>query len=154
MSEKITKNLRKRTLSRLIAIQVFYQYEFFERKKDITNLKNEILENYALEANETISSYRKKVDEVLIDNLLNGILQDEEKIKKEITTLLKEGYYLENLEEVLRHLILIAAFEINNSGDTPLKVIISEYVDIAAAFFPDKKITFVNGILENLGKNK
>ncbi len=152
MSEKTLPEVRKRTMSRLIAIQIFYQYDFFERQKDISELKNEVLENYALDAGEPISSYRGKIDEKFLDELLAGILQHENEIISIVSASLKEGYSLQKIEEVLQHLILLGAFEIKNSKDTPIKIIINEYVDIAASFFPEKKITFVNGLLENLGR--
>jgi hypothetical protein len=37
--------------------------------------------------------------------------------------------------------------------DVPLKVVIDEYVDIGASFFETKKVTFLNGILENLSRH-
>lgn len=152
MSEKKHFNPHKRTMSRLMAVQIFYQFDFFQRQKTVAELKNEVLENYALDANEAISSYRDKIDEKFLDEILAGIFQHENEIKSMISASLKEGYSFDRIEEVLKHLIMLGAYEIKNPNDAPIKVIISEYVDIAASFFPEKKITFVNGLLENLAK--
>lgn len=56
------------------------------------------------------------------------------------------------IDPTLRALFRAAGAEIGHS-DTPPKVVISEYVDIAKAFFPDgREPKFVNAVLDHMAK--
>ncbi len=154
MNSKIRKPAinKKRSLSRLMAIQVLYQSEFLEDERELKEITEDIIENYALSFDEDISSYRKQIDRNFIDNVITGISLDSENINQEIKDLVKEGWSLETLDDVLIQILRCGCFELKFFKDIPLKVVIDEYVDIAASFFDDKKVTFANGILENLAK--
>ncbi len=143
---------RKRTLSRLIAIQIFYQFEFHEEKISLEEIKNNVLDNYVLEQEENISSYRKKIDHNLLDSLLSAVSLGMDNIDEEIKSHLKDGWELPNLPDVMLYLLRLGAFELKYMIDVPVKVVLGEYVDIAAAFFENKKVTFVNATLEAIAK--
>lgn len=143
---------RKRSLSRLIAIQIFYQNDFLNGEKKLAEIKEDVIENYTLDDEKNISSYREKIDENFLDNLLFGMENDVKNIDEEISKFLKDGWNLERLDEVAKQILRLGTFELKFSSDVPPKVIIDEYVDIAASFFDQKKITFVNGVLDNLAR--
>lgn len=143
---------RRRSLSRLMAIQIFYQLDFLGDEKKLDEIKNDVIENYAINSEENISSYREKIDEEFLNNLISGLALNIEKIDAEISHLLQKGWEFENLDDVVKQILRFGAFELQFMLDTPLKVIINEYVDIAASFFDSKKVTFVNGLLENFAK--
>lgn len=146
----ITK--RRRTLTRIMAVQVFYQFEFFEKKQDLDVLKNNLVENYALHADEEVSSYREKIDYEFLRNLVNGLSLAHVEIDQEVTSFLRGEWTLEKLPNILLQILRFGAFELKFTRDIPFKVLINEYVDIAAMFFDSTKITFVNSVLENLAK--
>lgn len=143
---------QKRSLSRLMAIQIFYQHNFFGNKKNLDEIKNDVIENYLIDSDENLSSYREKIDAEFLENLLSGITLDGIKIDTEISEFLKDGWTLAKLDDVTLQILRLGAFELKSMLDAPLKVIINEYVDIAASFFDSKKITFINATLENLAK--
>ncbi len=143
---------RKRTLSRLIAIQIFYQFEFHEEKIELEEIKNTIIDNYVLESEENISSYRKKIDQNLLNSLLAGIALGMKDIDSEIESCLKDKWELQNLPDVMLYVLRLGAFELRYMHDVPVKVVLGEYVDIAASFFENKKVTFVNATLESIAK--
>lgn len=143
---------RKRTLSRLIAIQAFYQFEFHEKKTPLEEIKNNLIDNYVLEQEDKITSYRKRIDLELLETLLAGISLGVEEIDHDIFGLLKEGWDLEKLPDIMIYILRLGAFELKFMRDIPLKVVLGEYVDISAGFFENKKVTFVNAALENLAK--
>lgn len=149
---KPTQTYRRRTLSRLIAIQIFYQFEFFEQKTDLEEIKNNVIDNYVLDQEDKISSYRKRIDLNLLESLLAGIKLGMDEIDHEISSCLKEGWDLNKLPDVMLYILRLGAFELKFMHDVPLKVVIDEYVDIAAGFFENKKVTFFNATLENLAK--
>jgi N utilization substance protein B len=155
MSKQKAKNSptnHKKSLSRLMAIQIFYQYDFLKRQEKLEQIKESLIENYALNFEENPCSYREKIDENFLNNLITGLDLDVEKIDDEISQFLKEGWSLEKLDDVARQILRLSAFELKFLNDIPAKVIIDEYVDIAASFFDLKRLSFFNATLENLAK--
>ncbi len=158
VKSKAGKNLgRKRSLTRLIAIQILYQYNFFNAqnsggKKSIADVTNEIIDNYLLDQEETPSSYRQKIDLDFLNNLTLGIIPFLSEIDSDIAELLQKNWTLAKLPDVSLEIIRIAVFELRFMVEVPVKVVINEYVDIASSFYDEKKVTFVNSILDNLAK--
>ncbi len=158
MSNKDQKNSkalinRKRTLSRLIAIQTFYQFEFYNGEQPIEAVKNDLIDNYVIEQADSVKSFRKKIDLNLLETLLSGIQINLAEIDHEISGLLKDSWDLDTLPDVMLYILRFGSFELRYMKDVPLKVVIDEYVDIGASFFETKKVTFLNGILENLSRH-
>ena len=151
---KINKKIlnKKRSLSRLMAAQILFQHDFFKGARNLEEIKEEVIENYALEIEENVSSYRDKIDGDLLNNLITGLTLNIQKIDEDIAEFLQEGWTIERLEDMTRQLLRLGAFELKFMIDVPLKVVIDEYVDIAACFSEGKKVTFVNATLENLAK--
>lgn len=142
----------RKSLSRLMAIQIFYQYNFFNDKSDLEKIKKDLIENYALEEDEIASSYRDKIDENLLNNLVLGLSLNVEKIDEEIASFLRDGQKISAIENVMLQILRLAAFEIKFLLDVPSKVVIDEYVGIAASFFDDTKVTFVNAVIDGIAK--
>lgn len=141
----------KKSLSRLMATQIFYQHDFLQSDKKLEEIKNDVIENYALDFEENISSYREKIDEEFLNNLVFGLETCGLDINSEIALFLKEGYKFENLDGVLREILRLGTFELKYMKMAP-KIVVSEYTDIAASFFDSKKVTFVNATLDALAK--
>ena len=144
---------RKRTLSRLIAIQIFYQFEFHDQKIPLEEIKNSVIDNYVLEQEEDISSYRKRIDLNLLETLLAGVNLGMDQLDHDIAGFLKDDWDLNKLPDVMLYILRLGAFELKYTLDVPVKVVLGEYVDIAASFYENKKVTFVNATLENIAKN-
>lgn len=143
---------KKKSLSRLVAIQVFYQYEFFNKEQEFSKIINNTIENYALNFDEPISSYKKNINQELLDNLIEGLRINIENIDKEISEFVKSPWTLDKLEEIIVQIIRFGCFELKYMKNNPAKSIINEYVDICASFFDEKQTTFVNAILDNLAR--
>ncbi len=140
---------RKRTLSRLVAVQIFYQFDFFEKTKEIHEIKNNLIDNYVLFEEDEEKSYRKKIDEILLDNLINAMISEAEELDKEIVVLQRKS---QQNDDVIKQILRFGSLELKLAKDIDAKVIINEYVDIAAYFFDDSKLSFVNSVLNNLAK--
>lgn len=136
-------------MSRLIATQILYQYSFFEKSKPLIEIKRDIIENYALSEHENPSSYQEKIDGEFLDNLIDGIIMAQG-LEEEIKPLLKNK--LESLDEVMQKILLLAALELKYMQNIEPSIVMAEYVDIAAGFFDEKKVAFVNGVVQNLAK--
>lgn len=152
---KYTENsLPKRSISRLIAIQSLYQYNFYQGKIAINDLTNKLLDNYLLsETDQKITSYRDKADVGFMEKLVSGVTKAPEELDEEIKLCLKEDWKIEQLSDVMWPILRSGVFELKHMKDVPTKVIISEYVDLASCFYPEKKVTFVNSVLQNIANN-
>lgn len=142
----ITK--RRKTLSRLIATQVYYQANFMENK-DLRKIADEILENYVLFEDDKPSSYVKKIDQELLNKLINAISDEVAEIDEKIAILQKKTA---KNDEILQNILRFGALELKIYKDIDFKIILSEYTDIAALFFDKEKVAFVNSVLNNLAK--
>ena len=66
--------------------------------------------------------------------------------------MLAEGWRIERLSETMRALLRVAAFEAALADAPPVEILVNEYVDIAAGFFDEKEIGFVNGAVDRLAR--
>lgn len=149
------KNLPKRSLTRLIAVQSLYQFDFYNRKVSLDNLAKQLAEDYFLTENKRLNLSEKQIDKDFLESLLSGIALVIDKVDEEISGFLKGEWKIDNLPDIILQILRLGAFEIKFMKDTPEKVIISEYVDLAACFYDKKQITFVNSILQNISnKNR
>jgi transcription antitermination protein NusB len=143
----------KKILSRLMAVQIFYQYYFFNKERKLDEIKNDLVENYLLDSDRETQSYRDEIDENFLNLLVLGVETQIEKIDEEISKFLKGDWSLEKLEDVSLQILRLATFELKFLIDVPAKVVIGEYVDIAASFFSDKHLSFINATIDALAKN-
>ena len=146
MTKQKNKN-RKRTLSRLIAVQVFYQYDYHSEKKSYEEIKKDLIENYILNSEDEISSYQDEIDAIFLDKLIAAPQMFVE-IDQELSAFLQKGWSLGSVDKVILQILRLAVFELQMLKDIPPKVVVDEYVGIAASFFDHKKVTFVNAILD------
>lgn len=144
----------KRSISRLVAVQSLYQYNFYQGKTPIDELLNQLLDNYMLTENdkETVS-YRNNVDLEFLNKLVSGVTFSASELDREIKLCLKEEWRIDQLSDVMWPILRLGTYELQCMKDVPTNVIISEYVDLAASFYPEKKVTFVNSVLQNIADN-
>jgi len=147
------KIIRKKDLSRLMAIQIFYQFEFYQGLIAIEEIKNQTIDNYLLSSEDDISSYRSKINEELIDNLLAITNQQVEPINQDIIKFLKHQNSFEQIPDLALDIIKFSAFELKFFHHYTQQAIINSYVNIMASFFSEKMVRFSNGIIENLASH-
>ena len=76
-----------------------------------------------------------------------------EDIDRGLSSALSADWPLERLEVILRAILRVAVYELLARPDVPARVIISEYLDIAHAFFAGKEPGLVNGVLDRLARS-
>ena len=69
-----------------------------------------------------------------------------------IAAALTPDWPLERLEIILRSILRAGAYELLARPEVPAKVAISEYLDIAHAFFAGKEPGLINGVLDRLAR--
>ena len=136
----------RRSASRLAAVQALYQVDLAECSTE------RVLEEFTRHRLEGKSEgiVPGPVDRAFFADIVRGVARHHEDLDNMIAGALTEAWPLERLESV-RHAILRAGtYELLERTDVPAPVVISEYVDIAHAFFGGKEPGLVNGILDRL----
>lgn len=85
------------------------------------------------------------------DDLVKGAMAREAELDSRIAAFLTSGWTLERLDPLMRAILRAGAYEMVARPDVPLAAVVSEYVDVARAFYPRGEAGFVNAVLDRLG---
>src|SRR3546814_20308733 len=69
-----------------------------------------------------------------------------------ITARLASGWTLGRLDRTMKAILRAGAYELIARGDVPVGAVVSEYVDVAKAFFDGREAGFATGLLAPTGK--
>ena len=83
-------------------------------------------------------------------DLVEGVVREQRNLDPLIDKQLAEGWRLSRVDSILRAILRSGAFELSDRNDVPARVVISEYVDVAHAFFGEDEPKVVNGVLDRL----
>ena len=84
--------------------------------------------------------------------IVTGVTKSQLDIDPAIDDALAEGWPVTRIDATLRAILRAASFELLRRRDIPTGVVISEYVDIARAFYEDEAPRLVNGVLDAIAK--
>ena len=85
-------------------------------------------------------------------DILNGVLKDQTAIDQLIDATLADGWPLARVEAVMRAVMRAATYELRKRKDIPAKVVITEYVDVAAAFLGRDETGMINAVLDKIAR--
>jgi N utilization substance protein B len=91
-------------------------------------------------------------DQKLFADLVRGVVSHQREIDPLVAQTISEGWSLARLDATLRALIRTATYELMARQDIPVKVVLSEYIDIAHAFFSGDEPGFANGVLDRVAR--
>lgn len=86
------------------------------------------------------------------DDLVRGVIARREEIDALLVARLAQGWTLARLDKTMLQILRAGAYELIARADVPRAAAISEYVDVAKAFFDDREAKFVNGILDAIAR--
>ena len=86
------------------------------------------------------------------DDVVRGVDARRDEIDAAIAAKLAAGWSLVRLDKAMLQVLRAGTYELLARQDVPVAVAISEYVDVAKAFFDDGQAKFVNGILDAVAK--
>jgi N utilization substance protein B len=87
------------------------------------------------------------------DDLVRGVTARREEIDGKVGDRLAEGWKLERLDRAMRAILRAGTYELLARPDVTVGTVIDEYLDIAHAFFDEKDVKFVNGLLDKVAKD-
>ena len=86
-------------------------------------------------------------------DIVNGVLADQRSIDSHVDAALTQGWPLRRVETVVRAILRAGTYELRKRKDVPVRAIISEYVDIAAAFHDRDEAGLINAVLDTLARD-
>lgn len=138
---------RKKSLTRLGIVQHLYANSVNPR--DENGLENNVLKIEMPHLDEDTSG---PMDQEMADRAILGIQENEAQIVALIKDNLPVQWPYNRLELILKCMLISAVYELMCRRDIDQAVIISEYVNMTAAFFEGKEISFMNGLLNILAR--
>ena len=93
-----------------------------------------------------------EADVDFFDDIVAGVDARRAEIDDKLTGRLADGWTLARLDKTMLQILRAGAYELLARPDVPKASAISEYVDVAKAFFDDREAKFVNGILDAIAK--
>jgi N utilization substance protein B len=146
--EKHARPANQRGAARLAAVQALYQMDLGG-----TTLPEVIaeFETYRLGKELDGDQYRD-ADAAFFRDIVTGVVRDQMKLDPAIDAALAQGWPLARIDATLRAILRSGAFELSARRDVPARVVITEYVDVAKAFFEDDTPGVVNAVLDGLAR--
>jgi N utilization substance protein B len=139
---------RSRSAARLAAVQALYQHEM--EGTPLPRLLHEFHEHRLGATIEDETYHDAEID--FFDDLVTGADARREEIDGLISSHLADGWTLERLDRPMRAILRGGAYELIARADVPVASVISEYVDVAHAFYDKRESGFVNGLLDAIAK--
>ncbi|WP_374655764.1 transcription antitermination factor NusB [Dongia sp.] len=139
----------ERRAARLAAVQALYQWEQTGGKPEaiISEFGTHRINRKAGEESELPPADRK-----LFAELVRGVAASVGELDDMLSAVISDEWSVERLESILRAIMRCGAFELAHRQDVPPKVVISEYLAVADAFFGEKETGMTNGILDKLAQ--
>ena len=138
-----------RSTARLLAVQAVYQIamtgiaadramaEFIQHRLDTPGEEGEAL---------------APADRSIFVAVVGGVARDREALDALIAGSLDPSWTLGRLETVLLAILHCGAYELRSRSEVPTGVVITEYIDIAHAFYGGREPAMVNAVLDRIAR--
>jgi N utilization substance protein B len=143
------KRSRARSAARLAAVQALYQQDMEGTPTPM--LLHEFHQHRFGETIDDATLVDAEMD--FFDDLVRGVTARAAEIDGKVGDRLAEGWKLERLDRAMRAILRAGTYEILARPDVTVATVIDEYLDVAHAFFDEKDVKFVNGLLDRIAKD-
>ncbi len=137
-----------RSVARLAAVQALYQQHM--EKTALAKLLDEFHQHRLGREIEDDQYADAEVD--FFDDVVSGVDARRAEIDELLESKLAEGWTVARLDKTMLQILRSGAYELLARNDVTKKTIITEYVDVAHAFFDSKEAKFVNGVLDAVAR--
>ena len=143
---KEPRKANKRGAARLAAVQALYQMDLAG-----TGL-NDILAEFESHwlGGEVEGAQYRPAEAAFFRDIVGGVVREQTRLDPQIDAALARGWPLRRIETILRAVLRAGAYELACRSDIPARVVMSEYVDVAAAFVDEEETGMVNAVLDQL----
>lgn len=148
-SPKAKTRSRARSAARLAAVQALYQ-----REMEATPIPQLLHEFHQHRLGATIEGVEyADADIAFFDDLVKGVDARRDEIDRVIASKLSSDWSMERLDKPMRQILRAGSYELLARSDIPTGAVISEYLDVADAFYDRREKGFVNGLLDAVAKD-
>lgn len=137
-----------RTAARLAAVQALYQHHM--EATPLVMLLDEF-HRHRLGA-EIDDDVYIQAEVAFFNDIVKGVFARRDELDALLSSKLAEGWKLERLDKTMLQILRAGAYELIARADVPTPTAISEYLDVAHAFFDEREAKFVNGVLDSVAK--
>jgi N utilization substance protein B len=143
-----SKRSKSRSAARLAAVQALYQQEM--EGTPIATLLHEFHHHRLGATIDEVEYADAEVD--FFDDVVKGADARRGEIDALIAGRLAQGWSLARLDKPMKAILRAGAYELAARADVPTASVISEYVDVAKAFYDARETGFVNGLLDAIAR--
>ena len=93
-----------------------------------------------------------KPDNDLVVQLVHGTTAQMDDVDQLIGSALSDDWTIDRIEAILRAILRVGVWELLSRHNTPSRVAISEYVDIARAFYAGTEPGLVNAVMDRMAR--
>lgn len=138
----------KRSAARLAAVQALYQMDL--TGKDVNEVLGEFESHWI--GREIEGDQYKPAERGLFRDIIKGVLEHQVALDRAADRILSDGWPLARIEALLRAILRAGTFELAHAKDVPVKVVVSEYVDIAGSFLDKDEVGMTNAVLDRYAR--
>ena len=139
---------RARSAARLAAVQALYQHDM-----EATLLPTLLDEFHRHRLGAEIEDMQFiDAETAFFDDVVRGAVGRRDEIDRLLGDKLADGWKLERLDKTMLQILRAGTYELLARADISTAVVISEYLDVAHAFFDQREAKFVNGVLDAIAK--
>jgi transcription antitermination protein NusB len=136
----------QRGAARLAAVQALYQMDVGRQSLEETLSQFSAVHlGREIEGDEYLPA-----DADFFRQIVSGVIKGQLQIDPAVDEALKDGWPMGRIDATLRAILRAGAFELLRRTDIPARVVITEYVDVAKAFYADDTSALVNGVLDKV----
>lgn len=139
---------RSRSASRMAAVQALYQMEL--SNQDSEAALREFIEHRL--GKEIEGEQYPEADEKYFVGLVRGVVERQQEIDRELARAMPKEWPFNRIDPTMRAIMRSATFELISEPTVGARVIVHEYMTIAAAFFAGDEIAFLGGVLSRLAR--
>jgi N utilization substance protein B len=146
--ERPAKTANQRGAARLAAVQALYQMDVGG-----TGVLEVVAEYETHRLGQELEGETYlKADASWFRSIVSGVVREQVRLDPLIGSALQDDWALSRLDSTVRAILRAGTFEILDRKDVPVPVIVTEYVEIAHAFFDEDEPKLVNAVLDRIAK--
>jgi N utilization substance protein B len=144
-----SRTANQRGAARLAAVQALYQMDVGRQTlEDTLSQFGMIHIGREVEGEEYLPA-----DADFFRQIVTGVIKSQLEIDPAVDAALADSWPMGRIDATLRAILRAAAFELLRRKDIPSRVVITEYVDVAKAFYEDDASKMVNAVLDQVAKS-
>jgi N utilization substance protein B len=138
----------ERSAARLAAVQALYQMDLSGK-----GVIDALAEFEAFWIGREVEGIEfQPSDNAFFRDILSGVVKNQREIDVKIDKALAAGWPLARVEAVLRAILRAGCYELMFRKDVPVRVVITEYVDVTHGFYNEDEPGLVNAVLDALAR--